>query len=553
MTANIITRLWRKVAVAGLAVACTAGLAACGVNTGAGTTANGGGTSSSQTGDTIRYALWSNPNGQFNPVTYFTDYDRAIIFNVYSRLLVLDKDQNYQPSLAKSYEWSKDSKSLTFKLRDGVKWHDGKAFTSADVAFTYTATAEKDFPLDPPALVTYLEGYDDFHAGKTKGFPGITTPDDNTVVFHFATSYSGALATFTYKPILAKHVWESTPVSQWNKATDLLKNPIGTGPYKFKEFVDGQYVSLTANDDYFGGKPRTKNLIFKVVSPDTLQTSVINNEVDLGEISNFQPKELDTYKKENINVVESEGNGGQYLSFDVNNPKLSDKRVRQALLYAIDRKGLIKSLLYGHGTTFNAQASPSDPYYPKDLNDYAYSKDKAKELLKEAGWIDTDGDGILDKDGQEFTFIINYPSGNKTRELSAPIIQKNFQDIGIDAKLSEADFNTTLAILQDPNKQYDGVLMGGTFRPQQYGGANWWTRWDKNAEVKAALDKVNTTTDPDKLKAAVGDYLKLENEDVPMAFLYIPNQGTAVRPEVKGFERSTYEIFSNVADWSISR
>ncbi|KAA8816696.1 ABC transporter substrate-binding protein [Bifidobacterium vespertilionis] len=542
---------WRKTAAAAIAAVCAVSLAGCGLNTSVGTAATAAGTSAQST-DTVRYALWSNPNGQFNPVTYFTDYDRAIIFNVYSRLVVLDAQQNYQPSLAKSYNWSADGKELTFELRDNVKWHDGEPFTAQDVVYTYAATANKDFPLDPSTLVQHLEGYEDYHAGKTQDFAGITAPDDHTVVFHFATPYSGALATFADKPVLAKHVWEKVPIAQWKTATDLLKHPIGTGPYKFKEFVDGQYVALEANPDYFEGAPATKNLIFKIVSPDTLQTAVINKEVDIAEISNFNSKELDAYKQQGVNIVEGEGNGGQYLTFDTKNPKLADKRVRQALLYAINRKGIIDSLLYGHGITFNAQAHPSDPLYPKDLNSYDYSPEKAKELLKEAGWTDTDGDGFLDKDGQKFTFTINFPTGNKTRELSAPIIQKNFQDIGIDAQLSQADFNTTLAILQDPNKQYDGVLMGGTFRPQQYGSANWWSRWGEDGESKAALDKVNETTDPTALAQAVSQYLHLENDEVPFAFLYIPNQGTAVRPEVKNFERSTYEIFSNVSKWSVS-
>ena len=550
MGTESIVHKCRKSIITVTAALLVLGLAGCEVNTTAGSTTTSNAGSSST--DTVRYAIWSNPNGQFNPVTYSTDYDKAIIFNVYGRLVVLDSKNEFQPSLAKSYEWSKDGKTLTFKLRDDVKWHDGKPFTADDVAFTYKATAEKDFPLDATPMVQSLEGYNEIHSGQTQDFPGITTPDEQTVVFHFATPYSNALITFSSKPILAKHVWEGTPVSQWTKATDLLNHPIGTGPYKFKEFVNGQYVALEANDEYFGGKPKTKNLVFKVVSPDTLQTSLINKEVDIAEISSFNPKEIEAYKQAGINVLEDEGVNGQYLSFDTKNPKLSNKKVRQALLYAIDRKGIINSLLYGHGTTFNAQAHPSDPLYPKDLNTYDYNPEKAKTLLKEAGWSDSNNDGILDKNGEKFTFTINYPTGNKTRELSAPIIQKNLQDVGLDVNIVQGDFNSTLAILQDESKTYDGVLMGGSFSPQlPYGVSDWWARWGSDGPVKAAFDEFNATTEPAARKKAASKYLHYENDEVPFAFLYIPSQGTAVRPEVKGFERSIYEPFTSVTNWTV--
>lgn len=526
--------------------------AGCGVNTGAGT-GSASSSSTKQSQDTIKYALWSNPKGLFHPLTYFTDYDRDVIFNVYSRLVTVGDNQEFKDSLAKSHKWSADGKQLIFKLREGVKWHDGQLFSSEDVAYTYSAEANPEYPADVPDLVKHLKGYADYHSGKTDTFAGITTPDANTVIFNFETPYSGALAHFADRPVLAKHVWQKVPLSQWNQAGEASKHPIGTGPYKFKKFVDGQYVALEANPDYYGGAPKTKNLIFKIVSPDVLQTAAINKEVDIAEISNFNSKELNVYKDSGISIKEQEGNGGQFLALDVTNPKLSDKRVRQAIAYAIDKKGLISSLLYGHGVTFAANAQPSDPAYPKNLNNYKFNKEKAKKLLKEAGWADTDGDGILDKDGQKFTFTLNYPTGNKTRELSAPIIQKNLKDIGIDATLNEADFNATLSILQNSSQRYDGVLMGSTFRPGLYGGINWWSRWCKDGSAeKRVLDEIGNKVDESARRQAISEYLKLENDEVPFVELYIPNQGTAVRPEVQGFKRSTYEIFNHVTDWTVS-
>jgi peptide/nickel transport system substrate-binding protein len=503
--------------------------------------------------DTINYALWSNPSGRFNPQTYQTDYDRAVVFTVFSRLVVLDAKQGYQPSLAKDFVWADNYKTLTFDLRKGVKWHDGQPFTAQDVKFTYSATADGDFPNGTPEFAKHLKGFSDYSQHKTNDLAGITTAGDYKVSFHFDTPYSGALTYFTDKPVLAKHIWQNTPVKDWNSATQLLRNPVGTGPYKFVKFVDGQYVQLEANKDYFGGVPKTKNFIFKVINQDTVQTAVTNGEVDIAEISDWNPSQVSAYKDSGINVVEQTAVSGQYLSLDTNNPKLKDERVRQALVYAIDRKGIVQSLLYGHGKVINADVQADDPALPKDLNKYAYSKSEAKKLLAQAGWKDTDGDDILDKDGQKFTFTISFPTGNKVRELSAPIIQQNLKDIGIDATLSSADFNTTLAILQDSTRRYDGVLMGGTFRPRQFGGSNWWARWGTEGKAKSALDKVSSAVADNAYFSAAADYLNIENVQVPFVWLYSPSTGFAVRKQVQNFKPYAYETFANVNEWYVTR
>lgn len=543
--------LHRRLTALALAMMTVVGLSSCGVNTQSSSGAN-----SSAAGtkvDTINYALWSNPSGRFNPQTYQTDYDRAIVFTVFSRLVVLDKDQGYQASLAKSYSWSDDYTTLNFELRKGVKWHDGKPLTAADVKFTYSAIADPDFPTGIPEFAKHLKGFEDYTEHKTDDLAGITVEDNYHVSFHFQTPYSGALTYFTDKPVLAEHIWKNTPVKDWNSATELLRNPVGTGPYKFVKFVDGQYVQLEANDDYYGGKPATKNFVFKVVNQDTVQTAISNGEVDIAEISDWNPSQISAYKDAGVNVIEETADGGQYLSLDTANPKLSDQRVRQALVYAIDRKSIVDSLLYGHGKVINADVQPDDPALPKDLNTYAYSKKKAQQLLSEAGWKDSDGDGILDKDGEKFTFQINFPTGNKIRELSAPIIQQNLKDIGIDATLNSADFNTTLAILQDSGRRYDGVLMGGTFRPRQFGGSNWWARWGSDGEAKTALDKVSSDVEEKSYLKSAADYLRIQNKAVPFVWLYSPNDGFAVRKQVKDFSPYTYESFVNVQQWYVTK
>lgn len=510
------------------------------------------GASAASDNSVIRYAIWSNPNGTFNPTLYFTDYDRAVIFNVFGRLFTLDKNQNPQPSLADRYSYSDDGKTLTLHLRQGVKWHDGKPFSAEDVAFTYGSEAAPDFPRDQPDFVKHLVGYEDYHSGKSAELAGIKVIDAQTVSFSFTAPYAAAFAHFADRPVLAKHIWNAIPVKEWNTATALLRNPVGTGPYKFVEFVSDQYVKLERNDDYFGGAPKIKTFIFKVSNAQTVQNELINGDVDIAELSSWNKRDVETYQKAGIRIVEQPGVTAQYLSLDTRNKNLSDPRVRQALAYGIDRQLIVDKLLFGHGLVFNTKDHPQSQYYPKDLNTYAYDPKKAQELLKEAGWSDTNGDGIVDKNGQNLTFTLNYPTGNRTRELTAPIIQQNLKKIGVNVVLNVADFNATLAILQDKNKVYDGVLMGGTFRPGLYENNFWWERFS-TPKLDALAEQFNTTVDAEKLKTSIGDWLKEVNQQVPHVWLYIPNQGYALSKRVNHYSAYPYEPFADVTQWTVNQ
>jgi len=504
-----------------------------------------------QNGDVIRYALWSNPRGLFHPTLYFTDYDRAVIFSVFARLYTLDDQQNPVPSLSLGHEYSQDGRTLTLTLRDDVTWHDGEKFTAADVAFTYEAGGHADFERFHP-FATYLEGYEAYHEGKAENLSGIQVIDDTHISFTFKKPNAAAFAYFVDRPILAKHIWQAVPIKDWPNATELLRNPVGTGSYKFVEFVPDQYVRLERNDAYFAGQPKTQTIIFKISNPQTAQGELINGELDIAEISSWNERDLQTYRDADIRIVEQMGISGQYMPLDVRNPKLSDKRVRQALVHAIDRQAIIDRLLFGHATIFNAKGHPGGPYYPQDLDLYPYNPQKAKELLAEAGWIDSDGDGILDRNGEKFTFTLNYPMGNRTRELSAPIIQQYLKAIGLEVELVSADFNTTLAILQDGERIYDGVLMGSTFRPGYYENDFWWERF-KTAEMDALEARYNSTIDIEELRASIGDWLRGSNDAVPHIWLYIPNEGYALGRKVTHYYSHPYEPFIDIANWTVSQ
>lgn len=499
--------------------------------------------------DTIKYALWSSPSGNFHPELYFTDYDRAVIFVTFDRLVTLSPKQEFVPSLAKSYDYSADGKTLTFHLNDNVKWHDGKPFTAEDVAFTYQATADANWPVDTPEFTQHLAGFEAYHEGKANTVSGIKVIDPNTVSFTFKEPYASALAYFADRPVLAKHIWAGTPVSEWKTATDLLNHPVGTGPYKVVNFVPDQYVELARNDDYFKGAPKTEKLIFKVSNRDTAQSELLNGALDIAELSSFNPTDLKLYTDAGIKLIVFTGTSGQYVTINHEDPVLSDPHVRQALIYGINRQGIIDHLLYGHGDLFNAKIHPNDPAYPDNVETYAYNPDKAGQLLDQAGW-QLGTDGLRHKAGKSLHFDLNVPTGNSTREQSAAIIQQDLKKIGIDVNIIVADFNSTLSILQNPKTPYQLLLMGGTFRPGQYSNNYWWERFT-DKQLTQLGDEADRTVDSTKRYALLKQWTQRQNELAILGWLYIPNIGYAVNPKIEGYHPYAYEPFNEINQWVI--
>lgn len=500
---------------------------------------------------TIRYALWSSPSGNFHPELYFTDYDRAVIFTTFDRLVELSPKQEFIPSLATHYEYANDGKTLIFHLRDDVKWHDGKPFTAHDVAFTYQATADANWPADTPEFTTQLDGFDAYHSGKAQQVSGINVIDDRTVSFTFKAPYASALAYFADRPVLAKHVWEGTPVAEWSNATALLNNPVGTGQYKVVRFVPDQYVELARNDDYFKGQPKTERLIFKVSNRDTAQSELLNGELDIVELSSFNPADLKQYKDAGVNLVIKNGTRGQYMTINHQDPILADVRVRQALIYGINRQGIIDHLLFGHGQLFNAKVHPQDPAYPSAINNYSYSVEKAGQLLEEAGWL-KGSDGARVRDGQRLTLTLHVPTGDRTREQSAAIIQQDLKKLGIDVNIIVGDFNSTLSILQKPSTPYQLLLMGGTFRPGQYDNNYWWERFSDDRLTQLG-NEANRTVDNAERYQILHRWVQRQNELAILGWLYIPSIGYAVNPRIQNYQPYPYEPFRQAYQWEVEQ
>ena len=393
-------------------------------------------------------------------------------------------------------------------------------------------------------------GADAYHEGKADHVEGIKVLDTYTVEFTFANPYLDAMVKFIDKPVFAKHVWDTIPVGQWGDATELLQHPVGTGPYKVVDYVPDQYVKMEANPDYFKGEPLIKNFIFKVTNAETRPNEMAAGDVDMGEVNAWRTENVKTYIDNQIPIAEIPDVNATYMVFDTTDPILSDVSVRQAILYAIDRQSIVDALQNGHGSVTNAPMKPSSPVYPDGLNDYAYSVDKAKELLAQAGWTDTDNDGFADKDGQKLHLTYIYSTNTENTQL-AQVLQQYLKMAGIELELIAQDFNTVLAMQKDSTQKFNISTMGATYRANMgYGGSNMWmSRFAKDAQEVELLNAAAASHNMDEAKVNYGAWCEYQNEMVPQPILYFRSQGYAVNPKLVNYQPIQDEWFANVETW----
>ena len=288
-----------------------------------------------------------------------------------------DGKDGLAPRLALSWEGSEDGKSVTFKLREGVTWHDGKPFTSADVAFSALQVWK---PLQNLGRVVF------------KNLEAVEEPDAHTAIFRFAQPtplqlVRNALPALT--AVLPKHLYEGTDIA----ANPANNQPIGTGPFKFAEHKAGEYYRLTRNETYWGeGEPYLDEIVYRVLPDRSAAASALEaEEIDLAAFSAVPLADLDRISKvPGISVVTKGYEGLTYqLIVEINHRRkeLADLKVRQAIAHAIDKDFVVKTIFLGHAATATGPVPKNDKqFYDADVPTYAFDVAKANALLDEAGY-----------------------------------------------------------------------------------------------------------------------------------------------------------------------
>jgi len=510
-------------------------------------------------GGTVRYAVWSSPKGVFLPALSNDNYDFLVFSLVYEGLLKMNPKQELEPCLAKSYEVSPDYKTVTFKLRDNVKWHDGEPFTAEDVRYTFEFMGDADYSGPYGSFVKPIKGAEAFKNKKTEHIEGIQIIDPHTISITTDEIYANALLSFGYSiRIMPKHIWEKIGAKLAGESVDTLRSPVGTGPFKLSKFVPDQYVEMTAYDDYWNKRPNIDKFIIQVTNQETAQAQMLNGEIDFMAISQMNPDDLNLYKSGNIQVQEIFGNSCQFMGMNNEMEVFKNKKVRQAFTYAINREGIVKDLLYGYGEVANSPYRSDFWAYPAGLNEYKYDQKKAVELFKEAGWEYNESENKMYRNGQPVKFVLKYPSGNRAREQAAVVIQQDLKNIGIQVELQIMEFSTALDLIKKGDYELCLMAMGGSIGDpdiRRFYGSDYKSpqglnlaRLD-NDKLDELLEKGLNYIKVEDRKPIYNEAAMLLNEEMPVTYLYFWSEGRAINGKLKGVQCFSGTSYYDIENW----
>ncbi|MDR2340513.1 MAG: peptide-binding protein [Deltaproteobacteria bacterium] len=468
----------------------------------------------------------------------------AVVGKVYRGLVKYDKNLNIVGDLAESWEVSDDRLTITFHLKKGIVWEDGTPFTSGDCLFTWQLMSD---PLTPTA---YGEDF--------RLIAEARAPDDLTFVVTYKRTLASALITWGFS-IMPRHLLEGADLD----SSPLARKPVGNGPFRLQAWEVGQRIVLAASDSFELGRPPLDSLVTKYIpDPATQMMELKTGNLDMKDLTadQWDTARNDPQLTQHFDFYRSPAFTYTYLGFNQKDARLSDKRVRQAINYAIDKNEIVEGVLYGYGQAANGPFHPRMWAYNKNVPVFPYDPKKAKELLAEAGWKDTDGDGWVDKGGQRFTLTVMYNQGNEMRELSGLIIQSRLKQVGVEVKLRVVEWASLTKEYLDKH-EFEAVIMGWTIplNPDLYdvfnsskvnpGELNFISY--SNPEVDELIDVGRFNLDQAVRKKAFDRIQEIFHEDVPYVFLYIPDELVAVSKRYVGPEVAPLGFGFNIEEWYV--
>jgi peptide/nickel transport system substrate-binding protein len=501
---------------------------------------------SPQSGGTLVDAMAGEPSGLI-PMLAGESAASTIAANIFNTLLKYDKNLELEGELAKSWDISSDQKTITFHLKPSLKWADGASLTSDDVLFTWKLVTDDNTRTPYGAdykLVTKAEASDPL-----------------TFRVSYAQPYAPALDSWAGLQILPKHLLEGQDIN----TTPFARKPVGSHYYQLGEWDNGERIILTRNPNATQGQARIDKLLSRIIPDPAAQfLELMADNIDSMNLSPIQYARIFPARPELNNRIaryKELGNAYTYLGFNLKRKPFDDQRVRQAINYAIDKQEIIDGVLLGLGEPVASPYKPGTRWSNPELHPYPYDPEKAKQLLKEAGYDDHDGDGILDKDGKPLAFEI-LTNQNKQREMSATLIQRRLKEIGIDVKIRVLEWASFIGRFIKTG-EFEVVLLGWGLgqEPDQY---NIWHSSQQapgqfnfigysNPQVDKLLEQGRLELNPDKRQEIYHQFAKILLEDSPIVYLYAGYGLPAIHKRVKGIDNPAPPagIGHNAYEWYI--
>jgi len=494
-------------------------------------------------GDWLIYHLGAEP-ATLNPITA-TDAAQSTVADgkIYESLLKRDnKTLKLVPVLAKSWEISDDKLQYIFKLRQDVKWHDGKQFTAEDVVFSYDRIM--DPKVDSPHLKSYYQEILDVKA-----------IDKYTVKFRYSRPYFLALEICGGMPIVPKHIFEEGDFNT-NPAG---RDPIGTGPYKFLEWNTGSEIVLERNNDYWGKEPSLKKIIFKIIPDPTVTFQVLKRqELDVAGLTPIQwDRQSDTPSfKKHFDKYSYFTPNYNFIGWNMNEPYFKDRRVREAMTHFVNRKLILDKILLGLGDVVTNPFYINSPEYPHDIKPFEYDPDKARKLLDDAGWTDSNGDGVRDKNGVKFEFELLIPSGSDTSEKIATILKEQLDNSGIVMNIRKTEWAVFTTRLSE--RKFDAVILGWSMGVESDPYQIWHSSQVekgsnfvgfKNKKADDLIEEARKEFDRDKRIGMYREFANIVHEEQPYTFLFCRKSTVAVNKRFRNVK--VYPLGIDPLEWYV--
>lgn len=504
-------------------------------------------------GDTFIDALTGNISGLIpNVLTDGASFEVGSM--IYNGLVTRDKELNIIGELAESWEFSRDCLDLTFKLHQNVRWHDGKPFTADDVVFTYETM------VNPKTPTAYRE---DFRAVSA-----VEAPDPYTLHVRYTKPYAKALQSWSIW-ILPRHVLETyVKEGRLREAPQNRADPVGTGPYRFKEWKPGEKVVLVDNPDYFEGRPYLSRVVYRIIPSQAtifleLKAQGIDSAGPAG-LTALQFKRQTDYPAfhKAYNKYQYQDNVYTYLGFNLTDPRFADKRVRQAFAHAINKHELIEGVRLGLGREATGPYKPGAWAYNPNVRRYPYDMAKARELLAAAGWRTKNAEGILVKDGQPFEFVLRTNQGNDERRKVAEIVQASLKDLGVKVDIQVIEWASFLKEYIK-KRRFEAIILGWGIGqdPDQFEvwhssktGPNDLNRIGyANPEADEMLEKGRASCVEAERKKYYDRFQEILAEDQPIVFLYFRDALPVVSSRIRGIVPSPNGIRYNFNQWYVPK
>jgi peptide/nickel transport system substrate-binding protein len=464
--------------------------------------------------------LWTNWGSLYNILVY----DSMEHFNLPPDYYSLS------PRIVQSYETSEDRKTWTIHIVKNAKWHDGEPLTAEDVKFSIEQLYARDDWVDVDFAVESVEIIDDYTLKVVNSRPITNTNPPGY---------------WSWDPVIPKHIFEGY---EDNVPEYPNEEAIGSGPFKLKEYREGEYMWMVANEDYWDGRPYLDEVVFRYYgNRETMLMALQKGDIDAFGNEQIPAHALEDIQADpNIKVEIVDGLALEWLSFNLHKETaLQDKTVRQAILTAIDRDRIIDMVYLGYAEKYDSWVYTEDPLHHPNLPQFDYDPVKANSMLEEAGYRDTDGDGIRNdpKTGANLRFELLAPAEEDSRVKMATLVTEFLPEIGIAVDFKTVDLDTFYEFVYYPEEDaYEIALSGEEPAPAPYadwiwieavswgaGGDEWNSSFYSNPHFDELTELLTSAAGMEERRAIIYEMQEIMADDLPYGFLVRPKWLSAYR------------------------